>query len=80
MFFAVCAVNKEAKSLGIVAYVAMYFEFISEKGVEIPHVCTSVHPLSIIIGIVFCLNLFVLCVFQTGRAARNIILYLHEVS
>ena len=27
-----------------VANVAMYFEYISEKGVEIPHVCTSAHP------------------------------------
>ena len=27
-----------------VTNIAMYFEYISEKGVEIPHVCTSAHP------------------------------------
>ena len=27
----------------VVANVAMYFEYISEKGIEIPHVCISAH-------------------------------------
>ena len=32
------------QQLALVADVAMYFKYFSEKGVEIPHVCTPARP------------------------------------